>query len=164
MNPLADYQPDRILPLIAVAVRRDLTEQALHHAAATMTVQQYADFLGRGVTMALRTQLAVEHLPDTAHPFTVQGVQQYPVWQTWWDHFKSTYQLRWWARWWVQRHPPRHRWTDVTVNQRITVPLRAAWKFPHIPHVPADLGRAYLHTWTDPAVVAWTDSTGNPDA
>lgn len=165
--PTATSTADKIFQILTTRIRRQLTEEGLHHAAQYLTVSTSRDPLTERTWIDLRTELAVEHLPATAHPFQVVGVQQYPVWATWRDHFKHQYQLRWWARWWVRRHPPQHRWTDVRVNQRITVPLRAAWKYPHVPVVPSSLGRTYLHTWTDPAAVTWSDGydwNGDRDA
>lgn len=163
MNPASEYADmPRTLDRLVVAVRKALTGAALHHAANALTGRQWFDHLSERTYLDLRTELAVDHLPDQAYPFTVRGVQQYPVWQTWRDHFKATYRLRWWAAWWVRRHPPRHRWTEVTVSQQITVPLRAAWKYPHLPAPDVTLGRPYLHAWTDEPIVDRTDSIGEP--
>lgn len=154
---------EQILNILTVKTQQALTEEGLHHAAAALTGSYVIDRAIRRAHLILRTELAVEHLPDQAMPFTVRGVQSYPTWLTWFDHFKATYRLRWWVRWWVRRHPPRYRWTEVTVNQHITVPLRAAWKFPYIPVTPADLGRSYLHVWTGQPTVDWTDSDFAPE-
>jgi hypothetical protein len=158
-----EYVAEKILSILAVGTRQALAEDGLHHAATALSGDYHIDRVTRRAHFTLRTELAVEHLPDQAMPFAVRGIQSYPTWLTWFDHFKATYRLRWWARWWVRRHPPRHRWTEVAVNQHITVPLRAAWKFPYIPVTPADLGRSYLHVWTGQPTVDWTDSDFAPE-
>jgi hypothetical protein len=138
---------ERILRELTVGVRRDLA--AMPHVAGTAEVAMWLEREYRHATAQVKARILTEELPPQTVTEQVVCETQRPRWASWWDHIKATYAGRWWAGWWVRRHPPAVLWEDVTQRRTVQVQVRAAWKFPHAPHLPTALGRAVIHTATD---------------
>lgn len=139
----------RVLHALTVGVRGTLDASRLHHVAGTVDLSTRLDRVAERLAMRLKADVLAEQLPPQTIRHTVTAVEELPHWATWWDHAKATYAGRWWARWWVRRHPAAVTWHPVRAVRTVEVEVRAAWKFPHAPHIPTELGRAVLYTTTE---------------
>lgn len=138
---------------LKVAVHRTLPREmvfVLNTVEADSLLQYETDHM----VLQLTAKVLAQQLPPQAMQHLVRATVDDPRHATWWEHYKATYQQRWWMRWrtWTIRYVD----TPVTVQRLITVTVRDHWTFPEASIVPPDkLGRPVMVSIWDAQDVPW---------
>lgn len=93
-----------------------------------LNVQEYIDGITRDLMVKVQRKVYQKRLTPKFTSGTGQIEIEMPL--TWWDHFKQTYQDRWWLSWFARRYPAAtkvHRFAH-----RVDVSLEQYWKFPYV--------------------------------
>lgn len=82
----------------------------------------------------MEMDVLAEHLAD--HYYEETLILSAP--KSWWDHFKATYQDRWWIRWWCAKHPAQ----ETRTSHKVKVKVERWVKYPEANETLPRLGRA----------------------
>lgn len=135
------------LQRLKVGLRRELSAEMVYLASTAEA--RWIEHEYDRMVLELRAKVLAEQLPPQEIHHTVRVEAMDPRHATWWEHFKATYQQRWWMRWrgWTVRYVD----TPVTVQRTITVSVRDHWTFPRASIIPPDDrfgSRVMVATWT----------------
>lgn len=137
-DPVGEYDPSIVLEPLKFVLEHDLTDEYLKH----FSLEVIRDHLLNHYRFRLRTDVWGQRLAPETHVH--HAVWHDTRWATWWDHFKDTYQRRWWLRWLVRRQPVRY--IEITYTREIVLTVETARTFPEVNfRVPDDFGPTVYH-------------------
>lgn len=128
-------------------VRHGITEELGPYARdRTELIRRLDDMRITLITAVLAERLPAEQVRERRHE-----VIRTARFATWWDHFKATYQQRWWMRW--RRWTVRQLVDEHELEATAVVDLQRYWTFPRAAVSAPQLG--------DPVpVVTWERAPG----
>jgi hypothetical protein len=132
MNPLYDPEAtltrrQAVLQPLTVAVRTHLSEEmpALAHS---VTLGQWYDDIAMKMVLSLKAKVLAEQMPPQTFERTFRIRHSRNEYESWWDHFKDTYQHRWWMRW--RKWNVRMRKVAEVTSHVVSVAVQDFWTYP----------------------------------
>lgn len=153
IDPIESSFQTVTLNQLKVAVRRTLPREMVF-VLSTTEADSFLQHETDRMVLELKARVLAQQLPPQTMQHLVRVETLDPRHATWWDHYKATYQQRWWMRWhtWTVRYVD----TPVTVQRLITVTVRDHWTFPEASIVPPDqLGRPVMVAIWNAQDVPW---------
>lgn len=137
------------LQRLKVGVRQELSRE-MATLASTAEFSSMIDHVTDRMVLQLRAHVLAEQLPPQTIQHRVRVETKDPRFATWWDHFKATYQHRWWMRW--REWDVQTVRTPVVVERTVCVSVRDHWTYPRA-------GIALPSEFGSPVLVSTWDST-----